>query len=238
MNSMRAVFTSFVLLTASPALAQGVEMADSGRTLSVRGDGIADVIPDQAVITLTAYGEAINLTEAKQEHDRRLTGLLKSVKAFNIPDDKIRTSYASIQPMYDYNSGKQVFKGYAVSSTIDCTVTKIDTVADFIQKTMQEGIDRMGNVAYGVSDERKAQEDALLDAFANAKQKATRLASLQNLRLGKVLFIAEQGTSSPQPPAPMPMMRMATASMEAAAPSLPAGNMRITSTVTVTYELQ
>jgi uncharacterized protein YggE len=222
-----------VLLNFSPAQAQEMRAV---RTVTVTGQAERRMVPDEAHVYVNVNAQQAKLAAAKTEHDKKLKNLLALAKDLGIEDKYLRTDNSSVQPEYDYNSGKRILRGYVVSSRLDMTVKKTDSVGVLLEKLAAGGFDDT-NLSYNFSDAKKISDELLAEAIRNARAKADRMAAAAGTSVGRVFSLNENGVSMPRPP--MPMMRMqAMAVADTAAVAPPTGEEAITANVTVSYELK
>ncbi|HEU5046906.1 MAG TPA: SIMPL domain-containing protein [Rickettsiales bacterium] len=221
----------------SAALAEGVK-DDKLATLTVHGEAVTKVAPDQVMLPVTVQEQNVKLKAAKQKHDEKLRALLKLAEQQGIAKDDMQTASTSVSPMYDYTNGRQHLTGYQVSTTIDFKIKDLLKLADFMDSVVNLGINEVGSVSYSLQHEEKVKQDTLDQALRNAHDKATQLASVAQMTLEKPLDIQEG--ASVTPPRPMPMMAMRAMSVASAdaAPNLPAGLMEVRQEVTVTYQIK
>lgn len=236
------------LLVATSANAQEYHAV---RTISVTGMAERKVVPDEAHLNVNLNAMEMTLGAAKSAHDAKLNKLMGIIRGAAIDEKKVSTQSSGTQPIYTYESdaqgqSKRIFKGYRVQTMLDITVsdtTKLSSLMDqisgagFEQGANTEWGDLM-NMYYTISNPEAVKEEMLVDAIANAKAKAQRMANAAGAALARVYSITE-GSAPTFQPRPMPMMAMAKsmdARVEAAAP--PAGEQELNSTVTVVYELQ
>lgn len=231
MKTLLAIFSGIMLFSAFPALAEG-------RSISVSGTAKEDVVPDQAVLSVSLVNRDKVLAEAKKQNDALAEKLVAIIRKFDIPKEKVTTSGLYINPEYNYPDGKQQFVGYMVNRSLRITIDKIDNQEKILSALVDAKIDQVGGVEFQLSDP-EAREGALrVKAFENAKAKAEALAKAAGSKLGAAITIATDGAVMPPPGMPRPMMMAAKASMESSvAPSLP-GVITLQESVSVTFALE
>lgn len=214
------------------------------RTVSVTGYAEEKLAPDEAKLFVTVHTENRDLNTAKKEQDEKVAKLMKVVKSLNIEqgDGNVRTLYANLQPVYDYQqqTGKPKFRAYQLENQIEMTLDKVEVAGPLMDKLVEAGFDRIGNIQFGLKDERKKREALMEEALKDARDKAGKMAAALGATLGKPMTISESGSYTPPP---MPMMRnMAMAADMAESKSMPTysptGVIEIQQTVNVTFELQ
>lgn len=251
MRTLTVLFLSAALL-AAPAQAQ--ELA-AIRSITVSGQAQRKVVPDEAHINVNLNAQDKDMAKARAAHQQKLARLLALVDKAGIDEKKVRSQSSNVQPVYTYrNDGKgnnqRVFEGYRVQTSLDITVGDTSKLGGLMDSIARAGFEQGANTEWGnlisvyytLADPDKLRDDLLVQAIANARAKAERMADAADAKLGAVYQINEQGTSQfvpmlARPAAPMMMKAgMADAAMTEAAP--PAGEQEVQSNVTVTYELK
>lgn len=243
---MRFLTLIACFLIATPALAQEMHKI---RSITVNGMAQKKVVPDEAHLTVNLNSTDMKLATAKTAHDAKLKKLLAIVDGMGIDEKKVRTQHSSVQPMYDYNDGQQVFRGYRVNSNLDITVEDTKKLGDLMDKITAAGFEKgartdwggLLNMYYTISNPEEVRDSLLAEAIGNAREKAERMAKAGGADLGGVWQINESGTMHFPPP--MPMMAMARAEMGGGAvadkmSAPPAGEQELQANVTVTFELK
>lgn len=238
-----------VTLLSTTAMAQEMRAI---RSITVSGMQERKVVPDEAHITVNLNAQDKDMARARTAHQQKLSKLMAIVKKNGIEERKVRSQSSNIQPIYSYrNDGKgqsqRVFDGYRAQTNLDITVGDTDKLGTLMDQIASAGFEQGANTEWGnllsvyytLSDPDKLRDEMLVEAIANARTKAERMAKAAGASLGKVYSINENGTPQFQPiMAPM-MARaegaMLSAKMDAAPP---AGEQDVQSNVTVTYELQ
>lgn len=224
------------------------------RTITVNGLAKKNIVPDEAHITVNLNARDMELTKAKHMHDEKLRKLMALVADYRIDKRKVATQSSNVQPLYDYENnpttgqGTQVFKGYRVQTNVDITVEDTSKVAKLMDNIMQAGFDKglppewgqLINMYYTLSDPQKIQEEMLVEAIANARAKADRMAAAADAKVARVFQMNEGGgfNYNPRPVPMMAMMRRADAAIAKESIAPPAGEQEVQSTVTITFELE
>jgi uncharacterized protein len=217
------------------------------RHIDVTGEGRLHVKPDKADIQFTVYAEHKILKDAKAAADAKLDASVAMLQNLGIAKGDVKTNYSSVMPRYNYvqsnvlgtNTNKQVFEAYEVNHTLTVTIKQMDLVGIVLQKLADIGIDRIGNVQYGLLDERPIKEKALSEAIANARRKADIAAAAMSVAVGGVISFTESGaqyTPMPMMAAPMMMKAMDAGGGVASAP--PSGEIDVSQSVSISYAIK
>jgi len=135
--------------------------------------------------------------------------------------------------------GKQVLTGYEVDQTITVKVRDTSKVGDLVTKIGTVAVSNISGVEFTVDNPEQYQAQARALAITDAKAKAQLLAKQLGVRLGKILSYNENGNY----PVYYGVMGKGggadMASSIAPAPAeLPQGQNKITSNVSITYEIK
>ncbi len=214
-----------------------VESYDPNPTLiTVSGDGKVSGAPDIAEVSLGVQtGPMATSKAAMTTLETDMTKVLASIKGMGIEDKDIRTQQVSLNPIYDWTTGKQTLKGYEATQSVVVKVRDLDKVGDVISGASSHGANQVGGVTFTMDDPDRFRASARAEAIAEAKAKAQRLADDLGMRLGNVKGFSEDGGYDP--PAPY-MMRGFGDMTEKESLPVPEGEQDVTVTVTLTYELK
>ena len=159
------------------------ENRQGGETMTVIGEGSVQVQPDRAVVQLAVVTQDLSLETAQQENASTMERVIQGLLSQNIPRENIRTSTYTVTPRYDYMNGQQVFRGYEVTNEISVEIPSIAQVGSVIDAAVKNGINRVSNIRFLVSDSESAYQRALSMAIENAWGKAGTMAETLRLTL-------------------------------------------------------
>lgn len=184
--------------------------------ISVSGAASVSAVPDQASITFTIEQRGSKLSALKTQVDQYTTRLIDDLIERDIPRDNIRSFQLSIYPQYETNGdGKREQDGFVVSRNIDVTLPDLALYDQIIDLAIAQGVTRVGQVRFEVSNQQQLYQQALQKAFENARSKAEFIATTAGLDLVSVLNVEEQSMARPV------MFEMAAMDSRAKSPSLP-----------------
>lgn len=220
------------LLFTRPAAAQSNSGVPGMRQVSVLGHGEVKARPDTATIQIGIDTEAANAKDALAQNNTQAQALQQKLAELKIDTKDIQTSNFSISPTYG-NDGRQV-TGYRVSNIVTVTIRNLDSAGTLLDQVVQAGANNIYGISFSVADTQKLMEQARQAAMADAKVRATQLATAGGASVGDVLIISENVSA---PPVPMPMLDRAAAQ---GAPSVPvqAGEQSISIDVQATFALR
>ena len=133
--------------------------------------------------------------------------------------------------------GKQTITGYDVSQTVDVKVHDTSKAGTLLSGVGTRGVSTVSGLTFTVADEDALQAQARDKAIADAQAKAQALAKSLGVSLVGIVNYNENTGGSP-----VPMFAKAPggAALETAAPApeIPTGQNKITSDVSITYEIR
>lgn len=205
-------------------------------TFNVMGESELITVPDQAQINVGVTQTRSTVAAAQDATNASANAIIESLKQLGIDKQDIKTTNYSVNPQYDYNSGRSTITGYNVSSTVRITVRDLDMVNQAIDIATAEGANRVNGISFDISSEKEEElkKEAREEAISNAKDNAKELAGLAGMKLGKIVNIVEHQSASRQP---VPMYAMMEADVASSAPTqVEAGSATYTYQVTLSYE--
>jgi uncharacterized protein YggE len=206
-----------------------------GATVRVRGEGMIEVAPEAATISVGVLVSEPNQKKAREEAAARAGAVIAAVKEAGIPDRDIQTSNYSVSPQRNFDSkGKPIaIVGYDVRNTISVTVRDLDQLPATLDAAMAASANQVSGPDFFILHPEAAEDEARRLAMASARRRAEVLAATAGRTLGAVRSIVEGDSRAPAPR--MALMARA-APMDTATP-VEAGTERIMASVEVTWEL-
>lgn len=226
---MKKVITVFLVFITIQMMAQ----EQLQPTVSVTGEGIVKVVPDQVTIQMSVENSGDDPIALKTLNDKVVDEVLKHIKESDVAAKDVQTQYVKLNKRYDYNT-----KTYSYQATQSITVLLRDLKKydPLISGLMQKGINKIDGITFGSSSNSELQSQARKNAISNAKMKAEEYASVLNQKIGKAIQITEQ--SGYRPPSPVYRGEQAMMSADGGNETLAVGEMEITTKIQVVFELQ
>lgn len=219
-----------VMLAVAAALFAPVHARAADKSITVTGDANVAVAPDTALMRIGVTSQGKTAHEASAANSKQMTSVLAAIRDTGIPDRDVQTSRLSLQPQYDPNkSGTARLLGFQVTNQVTIKVRDTDKLPTILDRAIAAGANEMSGIEFVVSEQSKLLDQARDDAIVDARRKAELYAKAAGVKLGRVLTIAEEGSS---PPA-RPVMQ----AMRAGAVPVSPGEQNLRASVTVSYEL-
>src|SRR5258706_5657507 len=194
------LFIYFRLAGPIPFAINSVQTTKSN-VFQVTGDGKATAIPDIAHIYFGVTKQASTISDAQNQTNSAMQTVLSGLKQHGIDEKDVRTTDYSVNPNYDYNSGRSTITGYSVTQTVDVKIKPIDKVNKVLDSLTANGANIVGQVSFGFDDatQKDLEQKARVEAVTNAKEKAQNLANAAGLHLGPIIDVSENGNEAPRP---------------------------------------
>ena len=221
--------------------AQAQDMKADKRTVTVSGEGLVRVEPDQATVRFGVVTRAEDPEEARRLNAAAASEAMNAVRALGVEERKMRLETLRLQPAREYNAQTRRWDniGFEATRQIVVELDDLEQLPTLVAEIVQKGVNRLDGIAYDLKDRVEARNEALRKALGDARGKAALMASTLGEELGRVLTISEQSFSFPRP-----MVRMAQAEMvmgKATAPepeAYAAGEIEVRAVVQVVFALK
>ena len=224
------------LFSAPRLLAANPTPTANEHTISVTGTGKVTLSPDTADLRLGVLTTATTVKAARASAAQSMAKVIAALKALGIADKDIETSWISLQPTYDYQSGVNPphITGYQFSNSVSVTIHDLDKVGDAIDDGLAAGATSLDGISFRVADEASAEAQAREAAMTEAKAKAQTLATAAGVSITGVASISEQVAGTPYPVMYGAMGAAPDASKAVPTPVQP-GTTDVTVTIAVVY---
>ena len=232
------------------------DQSQERNTISVTGEAEVSSAPDIATFSFTVSEVADTPEEAQNVISDKTKNILDGLSFLEIQEKDITTNSYTINPQYEWvevqrkvqtapdgtiyypgNNRNQVLIGYNVRQNVEITLRNIEQSGDILSLLAQEAVQNVYGPNFEIEDPDQLQEEARLEAIADAKEKAQRLADNLDVKLGDVVSFNENAGGNYYP-TPSRLEYMAMDMEEMSTPELPAGENDIRSRVTITYEIK
>ena len=209
------------------------------RTIHVTGSGSVTGEPDIASLDIGVSVEKESIAEAREEAASAMTALIAALQANNVDEKDVKTENFSIHPQYDYTDDGRVLRGYRVNNTVRAKVRDLATLSDVIDDAAAAGGNSIviNSIQFMIDDTTPLQAQARSLAVKDAEAKAQTLAKASGVRLGEPITITES-TYFEGPPIPFATAEAAFDDAARSSTPIAPGELAVTVTVTVVYEIE
>lgn len=223
--------------------------APASNTITFDGKGEVFAAPDLATVNLTIRENAADVKDAQSKVTAKETAVLAFLDKSGIAKKDIKTEsynsypkYDSVTPCYSYGmpcrqeSPKII--GYETSEYISVKVRDLTKAGEIVKGIGAAGISEINGPDFTIENEDALKAQARKMAIEEAKTKAESLANDLGVRLVRIVNFSENGNYPMYYGKGMMALDSVASPESAPAPALPTGENKITSNVTITYEIR
>lgn len=220
-------------------------------TITVEGDGEAVSIPDIGQFTFSVVEKASTVAAAQDSAAKKLNAAVEYLKGQKVDEKDIKTVNYSVGPVYEWQQtscaigvpcpgGKSTLTGYEVRQSIQVKVRDTKKAGELLTGVGTTGATELSGLTFTVDNDDKLKADARAEAIGKAKAQADELAGQLGVRLVRIVNFNENGGGYPSPMYSRDAVGVGGIMMAEGktAPTVPTGENKITSHVTITYEIR
>jgi uncharacterized protein YggE len=234
---------------AVPAMAEAHDagpapsMAAGNTLLTVSAEGRSARKPDLALFTAGVTSTGKTAGEALAANSADMNRVIAALKRAGIADRDIQTSNLSLNSVYapqrprpdgTMEPEQPLIVGYQASNTVNVRQRKLGEFGQVIDTLVSAGANQVGGPGFQIDNPDEALDEARSEAVAKARTRANLYARAAGLKVLRILSISEAGGYAPQPQ--MMNTRAMAADAGGAAP-VAAGEVVLSASVTVQFEL-
>jgi uncharacterized protein len=190
-------------------------ISGNGNTIEVTGEGTVSAAPDKAIIVLGVITEHVSLTAAQKDNADAVARIVEALGSLGIPKENMQTTQYSINMQYNYEDGKQIFRGYQVTHLLQVTTEQIDLTGRIVDTAVKNGANTVSNIQFALKNPEIAYNHALSKAIRNGQMKAKTMAQTLSVTLHDVPILVQE---LPRTPEAIPYLTASTYSKSEATP--------------------
>jgi hypothetical protein len=224
----------FLLALALPAQAAG---NDNVSKIICNGEGKTTAAPDIVTITLGVETRNVNASAAAAENAKLMNSTINALLSAGLNKKDIQTSQYSLTTQPEDNpvpasaTKNKTPPVFVATNQVTAKMNVTENIGKVLDAATAAGSNSVMGISFDLRDPKPQMDKALANAVNDSRRKAEIMAGTAGVKLGKILELSEgYGYTSSNAP------RAAYSVAEATTPVLP-GEMEITASVTVTYEI-
>ncbi|MGB0372496.1 MAG: SIMPL domain-containing protein [Opitutales bacterium] len=183
----------FICLFLSPAY---LFAENRSANISVKGDAVVYVEPDEVVIELGIQtrneGVLLAQKENKEIHSRVIEVALNN----GVLKKNLKTEHLNIEPRWDNNYKHEKFLGYWVRNSISIILTDLEKYEVLMTSLLKAGVTHIHHVEFRTTEFKKHRERAREMAVEAAREKAEKMADTLGYRVLRPTSLHESGFNS------------------------------------------
>ena len=211
--------------------------AESGR-ISGSGNAQISADPDRAEFTVTATATKETTDEARiavSSMTNEAAGILKS--EFGVAEDDITTSMISAYPEYRWTEEGNELIGQRANESISVKIRNIDSLGDIYTRLLGINGIEISNVSLDKEDKSAEIEESRINAVLDAREKAETYAKAAGVKVGDVISITDNTSSSVYYPRNVMYAMAAADESSAVSTEYRISDIKVSSTVSMVFEI-
>ncbi len=230
MKIARMVFLGIMLLVLAVPFSTAAEINVS--KLIVQGEGKVTAAPDKVTVVLGVETRDSSAANAASENAQLMNETLNALLAAGVNETEIQTSSYSLRTASQDEpvlaGTRQKAPEFLATNLVTVNLNNTTDVGKVLDAAVSAGSNTIQEVSFDLKDAQPQQDLALTLAIEDASRKAEVAAEAAGVKLGRVLEISEgYGYVA---------TKSQSAVFDGATPIQP-GQMEITASVTMTYEI-
>ena len=208
-------------------------------TIIVMGTGEVEVRPDIAAVTVEVRSRNNDPVKAQSENVVVTKKLFAAFESMGIKNtDMGSTSFNFRRDAKMDSEGNVQELGFYATNSVQVKAPKFDDLPKIIAVAIANGATSVGDISYSIVDTKPQIAKARRKAFENAASEAKDSAEAASLKLGAIKTISLGSAYIPPVEASRNFEGGADLPASTLEPLLNPGNVRVTYTVTIEYELK
>lgn len=171
------------------------------RSIAVSGEAEVRVVPDQALISMTAENRGKSLIEAKAENDKAVSAFITyATGELGLEKKHIQTDFVNIEPVYRQCGYDDEMQGrcnpleisyYSVRKGIQVRLSDLAKYETLVTGALSQGVSHIDNVQFLTTELRKHRDTARAMAAKAAQEKAAAIAGTLGMKIAKPINVSE-----------------------------------------------
>lgn len=181
---------------------------DATPTITVFGEGVVVVVPDQVRISVLVESESDTPAKAKSINDQAMRKVLVFLEGEKLGKGEYQTEEVSLRKERNYSSTKgkdDVY--YAARQYLNILLKDIKKYDRIMVGLLDAGVTDISSVRFDYSNKEKIESQVRVKAMEDAFKKAKEYAKAAGIELGKVLMISENLNDRIETPVSFKMVR-------------------------------
>ncbi|RUO60555.1 SIMPL domain-containing protein [Pseudidiomarina insulisalsae] len=166
-------------------------------TLTVAGSATVEATPDEVQLTLNIERSGMDIPALKAHVDDITANLLNYLRQQGVAERHIQSYAIRLFPQYRYTEGEQKLTGYQVNRRMVVDFTEPQLHTDFLEYALRNGVQRINEPSYRISDAEELYRQTVAQAIMNARAKAEHMATAAGTQIIGIREIRESMQQAP-----------------------------------------
>lgn len=230
-------------------IVSGFKKEGPSDTITVDASAETFAVPDIAEISFSVVKENEDLATAQEGVEAVVALTLESLKEIGIEEKDIKTTYYNANPRYEYgraiclqyrcDDGERALVGYEANQSISVTIRNLENVGKVISALGSREVSNIYGPNFRIENEDDLKAQVREEAIEKAIEKAKALAKNLDVRIvGIENFSEGYGSGIYYAKTQMGVMEDSVMSAPAGNATLPTGENKVQTSVTITYRVK
>jgi hypothetical protein len=196
---LTSLFISVIGCAATTVSAEEHSDAPQRRIIEVSGVGSVFSVPDRFSFSLSIKqkgGVAAQLNKAIVE---KTNTVIQALIKIGVDKKAVQSLQVRFNPWIEYDGKTREQKGFILSREVKVTLKSLTQYEQAIDAVLKLGVSNINQFSFTNSQADENYEVALKQALLNAKQRATDMAKVLDLKLAGVISISEKSVGQAAP---------------------------------------
>ncbi len=241
-NAISSLIVAVAIIVAAWVVGQNLNhttqiTTSNQNSISVNGDGQIFATPDTFILQVAAEEKTKTTEEGFAAVAKKIGAIQKLMKDNGIAEKDIQSVNIAINPNYVYDNGKSTIDGFVTTHGLKIKIRKLTSVDVILTGVSTIPGIQIQNTSYDIDDKTEFYRQARTLAITKARQKAEDMAKATGISIGKVTSISESQNYNP-PMYGNQMMKASVGGDTSNMGSVSAGQLEITTNVSINYEIR
>ena len=225
------LFTLVVGITSATVNAKELFNGQQYRIIEVSGVGSVLSVPDRFSFSLSIEQKGGVAAELNKAIVEKTNSVVQALIKIGVDKTAIQSLHVRFNPWIEYDGKTRQQKGFILTRQVKVTLKSLTQYQQSIDVILKLGVSNINQFSFTNSQADEKYQVALKQALLNAKQRATHMAKVLDLKLADVISISEKTVFQATP------MVMQSQKFQASESYQP-GEMSTQAKVTVIFALQ
>lgn len=236
-KTILAALLATATLTTAPAMATQVTVTTSNPVIDLSLTEYVDAMPDVASFSTGVQTIAPTANEAVRKNNVQMAAVIARLRKLGVAENDIQTTQLSLNQQYDYEDGKQIFRGFAANNIVTAKLRDLKKMPQFLDALATDGATNFNGPVFSVDDDSKLKAAARDKVWTTAMARANAIAQKAGYRNVRILRVEEQSHDMARySQETIVVTGTARAVNDSSTPIAP-GQIRVPSTMTFTFEM-
>ena len=186
---MKTALIAFCLLAFCAAMfAQAPTVTTLPNTIYVGADGKFDAAPDTALIQFNISSQASTAKDAYDQASKQAETTRQVLRTNGLDPKSAEVGFFSVNPQYDYKSGKTRIVGYTVTTSVSLKLKDFSKIGPITSQLADATVGESQSLSYILDSNDEAKGKAVADAYRRARASAQSLANASGRTLGELSY--------------------------------------------------